>query len=116
VVEDNRDAARSLELLLKLIGCEVRVAFDGSSALALLPEFTPRAAILDIGLPDFDGYELARRIRDQRLPAPVTLIALTGWGEEEDRRNSAEAGFDHHLTKPVRFEELSELLERLKRR
>jgi len=101
VVDDNADAADSLALLLRLHGHDVRVAHDGLGALALAPAFRPELIFLDIGMPGMDGYEAARRLR--RLPGlqRVRLAALTGWGQQEDRRRSKEAGFDVHLVKPV---------------
>jgi PAS domain S-box-containing protein len=100
VVDDNRDAADSLGLLLETLGAEVRVAYDGPSALAALTAFGPAAVLLDIGMPGMDGYEAAGHIRASE-GEEIKLIAVTGWGQDEDRRRSAEAGFDHHLTKPL---------------
>src|SRR5262249_34690838 len=99
-------------LLLRLEGQEVRAAHDGPAALALAAEFRPQVVFLDIGMPDMDGFEVARRLR--QLPGPVrpTLVALTGWGQMEDRRRSREAGFQHHLVKPVEPAALHELLAR----
>ena len=110
VVDDNRDAAMSMSLLLKLLGSEVRVAFNGPDALQAIAEFKPAIVLLDIGMPGMDGYEVARRIRKQREFDGVTLIALTGWGQEDDRRRSQSAGFDHHLTKPADMVTLEALL------
>jgi CheY-like chemotaxis protein len=95
--------------LLEGSGDEVRTATSGADALAVLDQFTPEVALLDIGLPDVSGYELARKVR-ARLGERVTLIAITGWGQDADRARAAEAGFDHHLTKPVDHEELHRLL------
>jgi PAS domain S-box-containing protein len=100
VVDDNVDAAALLAELCSTMGHEVRVAHDGPQALAALHDFTPEIAVVDIGLPVIDGYELARRMRDQLGPS-CRLIALTGYGQEHDRRRSAEAGFEAHLVKPV---------------
>jgi CheY-like chemotaxis protein len=100
VVDDNADAASLLAELCATIGHDVKVALDGPQALTALDGFTPEVAILDIGLPVMDGYELARRVRD-KLGAACRLIALTGYGQEHDRRRSHEAGFDAHLVKPV---------------
>jgi two-component system CheB/CheR fusion protein len=100
VADDNRDAADSLQRVLALYGHEVRVVYDGSSAVNVGTEFRPRVAILDIGMPGTNGYDVARALRTRHGDA-VTLVALTGWGQEADRRRSAEAGFDHHLVKPV---------------
>jgi PAS domain S-box-containing protein len=109
VVDDNRDAADSLGMLLQMIGHEVRIAGDGLEAVGVAEAFEPDVILLDIGLPKLNGYQVAGRIREQR-GGDVVLIALTGWGQEEDRRRSTEAGFDHHLTKPVEFDALSKLL------
>jgi CheY-like chemotaxis protein len=100
VVEDNRDSAASLSVLLELMGHEVRVAYTGPEAVALAAEWPPEITISDIGLPGFDGFEVARRLRGQFGRGPL-LVALTGYGREEDRRMSQEAGFDHHLVKPA---------------
>jgi PAS domain S-box-containing protein len=100
VVDDNRDAAVSLATLLRLKGHEVRVAHDGPSAVTMASAFRPRMVFLDIGMPDMDGYEVARRMRQQAGSEPLVLAALTGWGQEEDRRRTMAAGFDHHLVKP----------------
>jgi PAS domain S-box-containing protein len=110
VVDDNQDAADSLALLLQLAGQEVRVAYDGQAALALAPEFRPAMAFLDIGMPGMDGYEVGRRLRQLPGMEALVLVALTGWGQEEDRRRSKEAGFDHHLVKPAEADELNRLL------
>jgi PAS domain S-box-containing protein len=99
VVDDNRDAADSLAVLLRLQGHEVRVAHGGPAALEMTKGYAPDMVFLDIGMPGMDGYEVARRMRP--LLGGVVLVALTGWGTQEDRRRSAEAGFDHHLVKPV---------------
>jgi len=112
VADDNRDAADSLQRVLALYGHEVRVVYDGSSAVNVGTEFRPRVAILDIGMPGTNGYDVARALRTRHGDA-VTLVALTGWGQEADRRRSAEAGFDHHLVKPVDPNELNGLLARL---
>jgi signal transduction histidine kinase/ActR/RegA family two-component response regulator len=109
VADDNRDAADSLQRILALYGHEVRVAYDGSAAVRLGEEFRPRVAILDIGMPGTNGYEVARELRHRNGPR-VTLVALTGWGQEADRRRATEAGFDHHLTKPVDPHALNDLL------
>jgi len=109
VADDNRDAADSLQRLLALSGHEVRVAYDGTSALDVGAEFRPRVAILDIGMPGTDGYEVARALR-RRQGEEVTLVALTGWGQDADRRRASDAGFDHHLTKPVDPQTLNVLL------
>jgi len=109
VADDNRDAADSLQRVLALYGHEVRVAYDGAGALQIGREFRPRVAVLDIGMPGTDGYEVARTFR-RTLGSEVKLVALTGWGQPADRRRALEAGFDHHLTKPVDPGALNELL------
>lgn len=101
VVDDSRDSADSLGTILELMGAEVRVVYDGTAALELLDTFQPSAVLLDIGMPAMDGYEVARRIRQASAGDKVTLIALTGWGQEAARRLSQEVGFDHHWVKPV---------------
>ncbi|MEO8505031.1 MAG: PAS domain S-box protein [Acidobacteriota bacterium] len=115
VVDDSRDSAESLVLLLRLLGHETRAAYDGLEAVHAAEDFRPDVVLLDIGLPKLNGYEAARRIREVH-GADLTLIALTGWGQAEDRRTSREAGFDHHLTKPVEFEVLLGLLKTAKKR
>ncbi|HZP85599.1 MAG TPA: response regulator [Burkholderiales bacterium] len=110
VVDDNRDAADSLGMLLRMMGNEVHTAHDGLEAVGAAAAFGPDIVLLDIGLPKLDGYEVARRIREQDGGADMLLVALTGWGQEEDRRRSKEAGFDHHMTKPIDFEALRNLL------
>jgi signal transduction histidine kinase/ActR/RegA family two-component response regulator len=114
VVDDNRDAAQSLGMLLKLLGAEVRIVNDGPSALAILPIYRPSVVLLDIGMPGMDGYEVARRIRQQSEWRELMLIALTGWGQEDDRHRTAEAGFDHHLIKPADITALQTLFMSLK--
>ena len=101
VVDDNADAAEMMAMLLELDGHDVRVAHDADSALTVAGEFTPDVGLFDIGLPDIDGYELARRVRDDSRLVHMYLVAVTGWGQEEDQRRAREAGFDSHLTKPA---------------
>ena len=110
VVDDNEDAATSLAILLRLQGHEVRVAHDGPSALALAASCLPSVILLDIGMPGMDGYEVARRLRALPGLNDVVLAALTGWGQQEDRRRTAEAGFDHHFVKPLDANLLGNLL------
>jgi two-component system CheB/CheR fusion protein len=114
VVDDNRDAAASLAMLLGLLGNETRLAHDGPGALEAAHLFKPEVVFLDIGLPGMDGYEVARRLRERPELAGTVLAALTGWGQEEDRRRAQEAGFDHHLTKPADPAALQQLLAALK--
>lgn len=109
VVDDNRDAAEALALLLEHRGFEARIAFEGDGALSVAEEFQPEVALLDIGLPGIDGYELAGRLRT-RLGEGVTLVAVTGYGQHDDRRRSLEVGFDHHCIKPVQIAEIEELV------
>jgi CheY-like chemotaxis protein len=110
VVDDNQDSAESLAKLLQMTGHETRTAYDGQAALAAAAAFAPEAILLDIGLPGMDGYEVARRLREESSTRQIVLIAVTGYGGEEDERRSREAGFDFHLTKPVRLNMLDELL------
>jgi signal transduction histidine kinase len=111
VVDDNEDAAMMLADMLDAYGHEIRTAFDGPSALRIADEFHPEVAVLDIGLPVMDGYELAQRLRATPELAEVRLIAVTGYGQESDRRRSLEAGFQAHLAKPVQIDELVQLVE-----
>jgi signal transduction histidine kinase/DNA-binding response OmpR family regulator len=110
VVDDNKDAAESLAILLGLEGHQVRICYDGPAALTCGGPWRPEVVLLDIGLPGIDGYEVARRLRAQDGTTGVLLVAITGYGQEEDRRRALEAGFDRHLTKPVDLTELRELL------
>jgi signal transduction histidine kinase/DNA-binding response OmpR family regulator len=110
VVDDNRDAATSLAMLLELTGHETRVAHDGLEAVQAAESFRPDVVLLDIGLPKLNGFEVARMMRQQPWGKDMTLVALTGWGQEEDRRMSSEAGFDAHLVKPADPVALTELL------
>jgi signal transduction histidine kinase/ActR/RegA family two-component response regulator len=111
VVDDNRDAAESLGMLLTLLGADVQVEFSGPAALDAIAASRPSVVLLDIGMPGMSGLEVARRVRQQPELNAVKLIALTGWGQEEDRRRSEMAGFDRHLVKPIAFEELEALLK-----
>lgn len=112
IVDDNQDAANTLATLLGLHGIQSRMCFDGVTAVQMVEEFKPDYVILDIGLPNMDGYEVARRIRCSRAADGVTLIALTGWGGEEHKRLAREAGITHHLTKPALLHQLLPLLVR----
>jgi CheY-like chemotaxis protein len=109
VVDDNRDAADSLALLLEADGAWVRVAYDGRNALAQAASFKPHTVLLDLGMPGMDGYAVAHELR-RAESRELRVVALTGWGQEADRRRTSAAGFDHHLTKPVNIEELERLL------
>jgi signal transduction histidine kinase/ActR/RegA family two-component response regulator len=110
IADDNRDAAESLSQLLELSGHEVRVAHLGKTALSLAQTFRPDVAVLDIGMPDLSGYEVARALRQELWATHLQLIALTGWGQDHDRRSAMEAGFDHHLTKPIDLDQLDSLI------
>jgi CheY-like chemotaxis protein len=101
VADDNRDAAESMGLLLEYAGHQVWRAFSGTEALAVALREKPEFLILDIGMPGLNGYEVAERVRGEPWGKRATLVALTGWGQERDRRRAWAAGFDHHLTKPV---------------
>jgi CheY-like chemotaxis protein len=114
VVDDNPDAADTLALLLRLQGYEVRVAHDGPTALATARDYRPRLIFLDLCMPGLDGYEVARRLRQQPDCQEFVLVALTGWGQQEDHHRTKEAGFDHHLVKPPEPKALEELLAGLK--
>lgn len=114
VVDDNKDSAFSLAMMLRFMGNETRTAHDGLEALELVPVFQPHLVLLDIGMPRLDGYETARRIREQPWGKSVALVALTGWGQSEDRRRSEEAGFDFHIVKPAEPATLEKLLAGLK--
>lgn len=111
VADDNPDAADSLAMTLRLLGHEVEVAHDGRQALAIASILHPDVALLDIGMPEINGYELARQIRSEPWGRDMKLIAVTGWGQEEDRRLALEAGFDEHLTKPIDPKRLVGLVE-----
>jgi CheY-like chemotaxis protein/two-component sensor histidine kinase len=113
VADDNSDALESLAILLELGGHEVFSAANGALALESAERHLPEVALLDIGMPKLDGYEVARRIRAQPWGRRITLVALTGWGQDSDRRRSGEAGFDSHLVKPLDLDKLMELLGRL---
>lgn len=113
VVDDNRDAATSLSMVLELSGFETQIAYDGLQAVATAEAFLPDVLLLDIGLPKLNGYEVARHVRAEAWGASMLLIALTGWGQLEDRKKSKAAGFDLHLVKPVDIDELMKLLSEL---
>ncbi|MFZ6184173.1 PAS domain S-box protein [Nannocystis pusilla] len=113
VVDDNRDAALSLADFLELIGCDTRVAHDGFEGLRLAAEFSPELVFLDIGMPTMNGYETARRMRAEPWGEKPVLVALTGWGQEEDKARAQEAGFDRHIVKPAAPEVLEALLAEL---
>ena len=110
VVDDNLDAAEGLAMLLTLKGHQVSTAYDGQGAIDRAREVDPDVVLLDIGLPRLDGFEVARRLREEHPERQMLLVALTGYGQERDRVRAREAGFDHHLLKPVRLEMLEQLL------
>ncbi len=112
VVDDNPDAAQTLAELLQVIGYEARTAPDAEVALQVLRAFRPQLALLDIGLPQVDGYQLAGLIRQQPEGKDLRLVALTGYGQESDRARALAAQFDEHLVKPVGIEQLTEVLQR----
>jgi CheY-like chemotaxis protein len=114
VADDNADSAEALAVLLRLAGHEVRTAQDGDEALALAKGFRPDVALLDIGMPRTNGYDLARLLRAEPWGKDILLIAETGWGQEEDRRRTREAGFHAHLVKPVDSTQLMEMLSSLR--
>jgi CheY-like chemotaxis protein len=110
VVDDNRDAALSLATFLRITGNEVRTAHDGNDAIAAATSFRPHVMVLDIGMPGRNGYDVARHMREQPWGKDILLVAVTGWGQDEDRRRSDEAGFDAHLVKPIDPAEIERLL------
>lgn len=112
VVDDNMDAADMLVMMLQLFGHEVRAAYTGQTALETAVEYQPDVVLLDIGLPDMNGYEVARHLRQQPQTKDVKLIAMTGYGQDSDRQRSQEAGCEHHLVKPVDPQKLQDLLAR----
>jgi CheY-like chemotaxis protein len=115
VVDDNVDAAVSLALLLEFSGHITRSVNAGLAGLAAAEEFQPEVILLDIGLPDISGYEVARRIRQHAWGATTVLIAVTGWGQDKDKELAQNAGFNGHLTKPVDFQKLNALLPKTPR-
>jgi len=110
VVDDNVDAAQSFGMLLKATGHDVQMAYDGPTALECALDYRPNVLFLDIGLPGLDGYEVAKRLRQQPFLQQVVLVAMTGYGQESDRQRSHDAGFDHHLVKPVNFAKVQQVL------
>ncbi|MEO5843942.1 MAG: ATP-binding protein, partial [Caldimonas sp.] len=112
VADDNVDAATALALQLEIEGCRVELAHDGVHAFDLAMQARPQMALLDIGMPGMDGYRLATTLRSQAWGGEMFLVAITGWGQEEDRRKATAAGFDEHLTKPVSPEAILELISR----
>ncbi len=110
VVDDNIDSAQSLGMLLEATGHDVRLAYDGPTALQATLDYRPHVVLLDIGLPDLDGYEVAKRIREATTLQNIVLVAMTGYGNVSDLRRSKEAGFNHHLVKPADFGKVQEIL------
>jgi len=115
VVDDNRDAADSLAMLLRTSGNDIRTAYDGAEAVQVANDFEPEVVLLDIGLPNMDGHEVAQRIRQEPWARRTCLIAVTGWSDEADRARSRAAGFDHHLVKPLDTSHLAQLLGSVER-
>ena len=115
VVDDNHDSALSLAMMLSIMGHETRTAHDGESAVATAETFLPEVILLDIGLPKLNGYEVAQRIRESAWGVSMFLIAVTGWGQEEDRQRSSEVGLNVHMVKPVEPAALERLLAELRR-
>jgi CheY-like chemotaxis protein len=111
LADDNADFVDSLGHILSARGHDVRIAYDGAEALAAAAEFRPEIAFVDIGMPKVHGYEVARRLRAEPTTARCMLVAVTGWGQENDRARAREAGFDRHLTKPVDPSEIEAILE-----
>ncbi len=111
VVDDNVDLARGLARLLQIRGHDVQVAHDGPTGLDQAKKSKPQVVLLDIGLPGMDGYQLAAHLRREETVKDATIIAISGYGQEEDRRLAKEAGFDHHLVKPIASDELIRILE-----
>jgi len=110
IVDDNRDGADSLGMMLRIMGNDTRTAYDGQEGVDVAGEFRPEVVLFDIGMPKLNGYEACRRIREQPWGKCIVLIAVTGWGQDDDRRRSHEAGFDHHMIKPVDPKALMEML------
>ncbi len=113
VVDDNKDAAESMSMLLEMWGHDVAYAYDGPSALQTAEKWQPEAVFLDIGLPGMDGYEVAERLRELPQAKDAVLIAITGYGQDDDRLRSRRAGIDHHLVKPVAPDTLRSLIDSL---
>jgi CheY-like chemotaxis protein len=113
VVDDNKDSAVTLAMILKIMGHDARSAHDGFEAIEIAESFRPEVMFLDIGMPKMNGYETCRRIRQQPWGSSIVIIALTGWGQAEDYRRSKDAGFNHHLVKPVKPPVLRQVLAEL---
>lgn len=115
IVEDNTGIATMMTALLRRLGHEVRAVYDGEAALVATEEFQPHVVLLDIGLPKLSGYDVARRLRTQPAGSQALLVALTGYGQESDRQEAFDAGFDEHLVKPVGLDKLQEVLAQARR-
>jgi CheY-like chemotaxis protein len=113
IVDDNADSAESMAVLLRFHGHEVRLAYNGQAALEEAHAFRPEVMFLDLDLPKVDGYEVARRLRREPAMRDMTMVAMTGYGQEEDRQRTQEAGFQSHMVKPVDFDKIEELLASL---
>ena len=111
VVDDNKDAAKMLGMVVRMLGNEVRTAGDGQEALEVAAEFLPELVIMDIGMPVMNGYEAAKIFRQKPWGQSMVIVALTGWGKDEDRNRTREAGFDYHLVKPIEPAALQKLLD-----
>ena len=111
IVDDNRDAADSLTEIVRLLGCKVKIAYDGANALAVAQEFEPQAVLVDLGMPDMDGFEVAARLRRLPFASRMLIAAVTGYGNEDDRERTRAAGFDAHLVKPVELPVLQAFVE-----
>jgi CheY-like chemotaxis protein len=110
IIDDNRDQATSLAMLLELMGHEVKTAFDARTAIGVAARFEPDLAMIDVSMPGMDGNELARRLRQDPSLSTTTLVALTGWGQEADRKRSRDAGFDYHLVKPADIAQVEKII------
>jgi DNA-binding response OmpR family regulator len=110
IIEDNRDAADTLGEILKLLGHEVRIAYSGLEGVHMASDWSPTIVLSDIGLPELDGFEVARELRGRKETAEVKLVALSAYGTEEDRRRARQAGFDYYITKPADLDDLERLL------
>ena len=115
MVDDNVDVAQALGLLLKATGYDARMAFDGVNAVKVALEFLPNIVLLDIGLPGLDGYEVAKRLRQDSSLDGVVLVAVTGYGQATDKLRSQDAGFNHHLVKPTDFDKVQQILATVSR-
>jgi CheY-like chemotaxis protein len=111
IADDNRDSAETMSMLLTISGHEVHIAHSGAAALEMAKRIRPDIGVLDIGMPDLTGYEVAERIRHEAWGKDITLVAVTGWGQDADKRRALAAGFDHHLTKPIDPERFKQLFD-----